>query len=91
MIEPMARGQASLVAARKLVKPGGWSGLSSDEAGLAWGECQASGSSPYRVVISEVDAGYECTCPSRRFPCNIALMWMQTEGKTPFQAAQTPE
>jgi hypothetical protein len=92
-IEAIAPDQASLVAARKLVKPNGWSGLSCDDVGLVWGECQGSGSSPYRVVISEIDAGYKCTCPSRKFPCkhNLALMWMRAEGKIPFQAAQTPE
>jgi SWIM zinc finger len=92
-IEALAPDQGSLVAARKLVKPSGWSGLSSDSAGLIWGECQGSGSSPYRVVISETDAGYKCTCPSRKFPCkhSLALMWMRAEGKVPFEAATTPE
>jgi hypothetical protein len=92
-IEAIAPDQASLVAARKLVKPGGWTGLSFDDAGLVWGECQGSGSSPYRVVISDLDAGYKCTCPSRKFPCkhNLALMWMRAEGKIPFQRAQAPE
>lgn len=92
-IEAIAPDQASLVAARKLAKPSGWSGLSCDNSGLVWGECQGSGSSPYRVVISEIDAGYKCTCPSRKFPCkhNLALMWMRSEGKIPFQSAQIPE
>jgi uncharacterized Zn finger protein len=92
-IEAIAPDQASLVAARKLVKTSGWSGLCCDDEGLVWGECQGSGSSPYRVVISEIDAGYKCTCPSRKFPCkhNLALMWMRSEGKIPFQPAQTPE
>jgi hypothetical protein len=92
-IEAIAPDQASLVAARKLVKPSGWSGLSCDNAGLVWGECQGSGASPYRVVISESDAGYKCTCPSRKFPCkhNLALMWMRAEGKTGFESAPTPE
>lgn len=92
-IEAIAPDQASLVAARKLVKPSGWSGLCCDNAGLVWGECQGSGASPYRVVISEVDAGYKCTCPSRKFPCkhNLALMWMCAEGKVSFQTAPTPD
>jgi hypothetical protein len=92
-IEAIAPDQASLVAARKLVKTSGWSGLCRDDEGLVWGECQGSGSSPYRVVISEIDAGFKCTCPSRKFPCkhNLALMWMRSEGKIPFQPAQTPE
>ena len=92
-IEALAPDQASLVAARKLVKPGGWSGLSSDTTGLIWGECQGSGSSPYRVIVSETDAGYKCTCPSRKFPCkhSLALMWMRAEGKVPFESAATPQ
>src|ERR1700676_2351209 len=92
-IEAIAPDQASLVAARKLVKPSAWSGLSCDNAGLVWGECQGSGASPYRVVISEIDAGYKCTCPSRKFPCkhNLAMMWMRSEGKITFQPALAPE
>jgi len=92
-IEALAPDQASLVAARKLVRPGGWSGLSSGDAALIWGECQGSGSSPYRVIVSESDAGYKCTCPSRKFPCkhSLALMWMRAEGKVAFQSASAPE
>jgi SWIM zinc finger len=92
-IEAIAPDQASLQAARKLLKPAAWSGLSSDSAGLAWGECQGSGAAPYRIVISEADAGYKCTCPSRKFPCkhSLALMWMRVEGKAPFDARPAPE
>ena len=91
-IEALAPDQASLVAARRLTKPSGWSGLSSD-SGVIWGECQGSGASPYRIIVSETDAGYKCTCPSRKFPCkhSLALMWMRAEGKIPFQPATAPE
>src|SRR6516164_9307153 len=90
-IEALAPDQASLHAARKLLKPATWPTLASDGAGLVWGEAQGSGSTPYRVVISEVDAGYKCTCPSRKFPCkhSLALMWMRAEAKNPF-ATDTP-
>lgn len=92
-IEAIAPDQASLQAARKLLKPTVWSGLSADGAGLVWGECQGSGAAPYRTVISESDAGYKCTCPSRKFPCkhSLALMWLRVEAKTTFEARQTPE
>jgi len=92
-IEAMAPDQSSLVAARKLVKPGSWSGLAADNAGLIWGECQGSGATPYRVVVSEADAGYKCSCPSRKFPCkhSLAMMWMRAEGKVSFQPAAVPE
>src|SRR5215472_11418839 len=92
-IEAIAPDQASLSAARKLLKPAMWSGLAADGAGLVWGECQGSGSTPYRVVISEADAGYKCTCPSRKFPCKhaLGLMWLRVEGKASFAAGAAPE
>ncbi len=88
----MAPDQASLDAARKLLKPAAWPTLAADGAGLTWGEAQGSGATPYRVVISEVDAGFKCTCPSRKFPCKhaLALMWLRAEGKQAFAAADPP-
>jgi hypothetical protein len=92
-IEAIAPDQASLSAARKLLKPAVWSGLAADGEGLAWGECQGSGATPYRVAISEADAGYKCTCPSRKFPCkhSLGLMWLRAEGKAEFATSVAPE
>lgn len=92
-IEALAPDQSSLAAARKLLKPGGWPTLADDGAGLIWGECQGSGATPYRVAVTEVDAGYKCTCPSRKFPCKhaLALMWLRTEGSVPFVAGVPPQ
>jgi hypothetical protein len=91
-VEALAPDQSSLDAARKLLKPASWPALASNEAGLIWGECQGSGSTPYRVVVSEIDAGYKCTCPSRKFPCkhSLALMWLRADGKLHFNAAPVP-
>jgi hypothetical protein len=82
-VEEIAPDQGSLSAARKLLNPRSWPVIAVDDAGLVWGECQGSGSQPYRVVISETDLGYKCTCPSRKFPCKhaLALMWMRAEGR----------
>ena len=92
-VESLAPDQASLDAARKLLKPATWPSLAADGAGLVWGECQGSGSTPYRVVVSEFDAGYKCTCPSRKFPCkhSLALMWLRAAGKAAFAAGTAPE
>ncbi|UWZ86836.1 SWIM zinc finger family protein [Occallatibacter riparius] len=92
-IEAIAPDQASLSAARKLLKPGLWSRLAGDGAGLLWGECQGSGATPYRVTISEPDTGYKCTCPSRKFPCKhaLGLMWLRAEGKAAFETSAAPE
>lgn len=91
-IEALAPDQASLGAARKLLKPSSWPTLAEGE-GLVWGECQGSGATPYRVVVHEADAGYKCTCPSRKFPCKhtLALMWMRVEKTSAFSPATVPE
>jgi len=91
-IEALAPDQASLGAARKLLKPSSWPTLAEGE-GLVWGECQGSGATPYRVVVSEADAGYKCTCPSRKFPCKhaLALMWMRADRSFAFATATVPD
>jgi len=91
-IEALAPDQASLAAARKLLKPSSWPTLAEGE-GLAWGECQGSGATPYRVVINEAAAGYKCTCPSRKFPCKhaLALMWMRADRPAAFASASVPD
>ena len=91
-IEALAPDQASLAAARKLLKPSSWPTLAEAD-GLVWGECQGSGATPYRVVVNEADAGYKCTCPSRKFPCkhSLALMWMRADKPSAFVSAPVPE
>jgi len=91
-IEALAPDQASLASARKLLKPCSWPTLAQAE-GLVWGECQGSGATPYRVVVNEADAGYKCTCPSRKFPCkhSLALMWMRADKSSAFVSAPVPE
>lgn len=91
-IEALAPDQSSLDAARKLIKSSSWPTLAKDDTSLVWGECQGSGATPYRVVISEADGGYKCTCPSRKFPCkhSLALMWMRAEAKVAFSPSPVP-
>ena len=91
-IEALAPDQASLTAARKLLKPSSWPTLAEGE-GFVWGECQGSGATPYRVVVNEADAGYKCTCPSRKFPCKhtLALMWMRADKSVAFTPATVPD
>jgi len=91
-IEALAPDQASLAAARKLLKPSSWPTLA-EGYGLVWGECQGSGATPYRVVVNEADGGYKCTCPSRKFPCKhaLALMWMRVDKSAAFAPASVPD
>jgi hypothetical protein len=90
-IEQMAPDQASLKAAAGLRKPAKWPLLAqlSDNT-LIWGECQGSGSTPYRSVASLTDLGYKCTCPSRKFPCKhvLALLWQYAENAARFETAE---
>ncbi|ESQ77692.1 hypothetical protein ABAC402_00760 [Asticcacaulis sp. AC402] len=92
-IEALAPDQGSLDAARKLLKPAGWPTLAQDGSGLIWGECQGSGATPYRVCVTETDAGYKCSCPSRKFPCkhSLALMWLRADAKATFTAGTPPD
>ena len=91
-IEQLAPDQTSLAAAAKLKRSDSWPLLACDGAGLIWGECQGSGASPYRVICSEADFGYKCTCPSRKFPCKhtLALFWIRADGALPFRTESAP-
>lgn len=92
-IEQLAPDQGSLAAAKKLLKPSLWPTLQDNGEGLIWGECQGSGATPYRIAVTEVDAGYKCTCPSRKFPCkhSLALMWLRADRLAPFAAGTPPQ
>jgi SWIM zinc finger len=92
-IESLAPDQASLAAALKLVKPTTWPVLAANaDASVLWGECQGSGSTPYRVVVSPGDTGYKCTCPSRKFPCKhtLAVLWLRVDKPERFVTAAPP-
>ncbi|MFJ3218561.1 SWIM zinc finger family protein [Kitasatospora sp. NPDC086801] len=68
----LAPDTASRKAAGKLSSPAPWSGAGTDGTAL-WGECKGSGSTPYRTVIELATPAYQCSCPSRKFPCKHAL------------------
>lgn len=89
-IETMAPDQASLAAAAR-IKASAWPLLAQNSTGaLAWGECQGSGSSPYRVALALDDLGYKCTCPSRKFPCKHSLGLMLQFARTPQSFGEAP-
>ncbi|MDJ0867426.1 MAG: SWIM zinc finger family protein [Myxococcota bacterium] len=93
-VEAAAPDQASLTAARKLLRKDKWPALHvSADGALIWGECQGSGSSPYRMAVELQDLGAKCSCPSRKFPCkhSLALMWWRAEEPGHFSEAALPE
>lgn len=94
IVEGLAPDQASLKAATKQMSAKKWPLRGRNQAaGLIWGECQGSGANPYRVMADVNDAGYKCTCPSRKFPCkhSLALMLMFVEAPDDFAPGETPD
>ncbi len=79
----MAPDGAAVTAARGVAKPGKWKNLGRTET-LVWGECQGSGANPYQVRVDLTDAGYKCSCPSRKLPCKhtLGLLMLFTDGKS---------
>ncbi|MCG7530747.1 SWIM zinc finger family protein [Psychrobium sp. MM17-31] len=93
-IQELAPDQASLNAAKKLLKPAKWPVLEQAPAiNTIWGECQGSGSKPYYTVADVVEHGYKCTCPSRKFPCKhvLALLWQFSDAQHGFADAEPPQ
>jgi hypothetical protein len=93
----LAPDAPSRKAAGKLSAPAPWSGTGCDTASdtaAVWGECRGSGSTPYRTVVDLTGPAYQCSCPSRKFPCKHALAlllrWSAEEvdsGEAPAWAA----
>ncbi|WP_028580992.1 SWIM zinc finger family protein [Desulfogranum japonicum] len=93
-IQNLAPDQASLHAAKKLLKPAKWPLLGQDPGvNTIWGQCQGSGSNPYLTMADVVDHGYKCTCPSRKFPCKhvLALWWQFADRPDDFTVSDPPE
>ncbi|MFG2912971.1 SWIM zinc finger family protein [Kitasatospora sp. NPDC048298] len=82
----LAPDAASQKAAGKLSAPAPWSGTGTDGTAL-WGECKGSGRTPYRTAIELATPAYQCSCPSRKFPCKHALglllLWSGTPEAVP--------
>ena len=83
-VEGLAPDAASVTAARKLARPGPWSGTGRDERAV-WGLCKGSGSRPYQAQVDLSGPAYTCSCPSRKFPCKhaLALLLLHAEGAVP--------
>ncbi|MEU1816672.1 SWIM zinc finger family protein [Streptomyces roseifaciens] len=93
----LAPDAASRKAGSKLAAPGPWSGAGARPeggGGAVWGECSGGGSKPYRAVVDlsgEGGPGFNCSCPSRKFPCKHALglllLWASGEAAVPVADA----
>ncbi len=83
---------SSAKSGKDLAKPAKWVTTGVSERAL-WGECQGSGSFPYRTQIDLRDTAFKCTCPSRKFPCKhglgLFLLYIHQSGT--FGLAQEPD
>lgn len=93
-LQRLSPDQASLNAAKKLLKPSQWPLLGQTSSlNCIWGQCQGSGANPYSAMADVVDHGYKCTCPSRKFPCKhvLALLWQFADSSSNFTEMDAPE
>jgi hypothetical protein len=88
-VEGLAPDAASVTAARKLAKPGPWSGVGFDERAV-WGLCRGSGSQPYETAVDLSGPAFKCSCPSRKFPCKHALAVLLLWAGGAFAAGVAP-
>lgn len=94
VVQELAPDQASLTAAKKLLKPAKWPVHGqAPSMNTIWGQCQGSGANPYYTMADVVDHGYKCTCPSRKFPCKhvLALLWQFADSPDEFVTEEPPE
>jgi hypothetical protein len=91
-IEGLAPDAASVTAARKLARPGPWSGAGHDEQ-MVWGLCKGSGSRPYQTQVDVSGPAYKCSCPSRKFPCKhaLALLLLRAADPVAVPAGEPPD
>lgn len=68
----LAPDSASVKAGKGLASQRKWVHVGQNTRAL-WGECQGSGSEPYRTQVDLTDFSFRCSCPSRKFPCKHTL------------------
>ncbi len=94
----LAPDAPSRKAAGKLSAPAPWSAEGSVSAAArtaVWGECKGSGSTPYRTVVDLSGPAFQCSCPSRKFPCKHALAlllrWSQGAAEQVGDPSEVPD
>ncbi|HEX7376120.1 MAG TPA: SWIM zinc finger family protein [Pirellulales bacterium] len=85
-VEEMAPDAASAAAGKKLVGIKHWPELGRSSDAL-WGKCQ--GSAVYQVKIDLSNLGYNCSCPSRKFPCKHVLGLLMLAVQSPAAVTET--
>jgi hypothetical protein len=78
--------------AQALASAGSWPLTGAKERDALWGECQGSAATPYRTAVDLSGPAYQCSCPSRKFPCKhaLALLLLWADGAVKVAPADPP-
>ena len=89
-VTEMAPDSNSASAGKKLMGLKNWPTLGRSSVAI-WGECQ--GSKVYQVKVDLSNMGYNCNCPSRKFPCKHVLGLLMLAASSPDAVceANSPE
>ena len=68
----LAPDDASVKAGQQLATASKWVSRNVHPLAL-WGDCQGSGSTPYKTMVDLENMAFKCSCPSRKFPCKHGL------------------
>ncbi|MEY3443651.1 MAG: hypothetical protein RLZZ519_1932 [Bacteroidota bacterium] len=81
----LAPDDASVKAGQQLATTSKWVSKSVHPQAL-WGDCQGSGSTPYKTMVDLENMAFKCSCPSRKFPCKhgLGLMLLFLANPTAF-------
>jgi hypothetical protein len=88
----LAPDTSSAKAGRELATPRKWVTLGRSEQAV-WGECQGSGAKPYQTKIDLTEPAFNCSCPSRKFPCKhgLGLFLLLAAQPALFPAGEPPD
>jgi hypothetical protein len=87
----LAPDAASAKAGSGLANKSKWASLGCLEQSV-WGECQGSGKKPYQTQIDLSEPAFNCSCPSRKFPCKhgLGLFLLLLAQATAFTQKESP-
>ena len=91
-VEGLAPDASSLRAARKLATAAKWTSPGRTVRAL-WGELQGSGKKPYRTRVDLNEPVFNCSCPSRKYPCKhgLALLLVLAEDPAAVLTGSPPD
>ncbi|SHM34003.1 SWIM zinc finger family protein [Streptomyces yunnanensis] len=89
----LAPDEASRAAGGRLATAGRWSETGAG-GGAVWGMCEGGDGTRYGTVVDLDGPAFQCSCPSRKFPCKhtlgLLLRWAGDEAGEPARPGDGP-